>query len=255
MKKFTNALMLGAISIATVVAMSGCGNDKEPEKAMAITPIEKIESGNFHFSDTVILSVTDAPVGGGITYQCDNEWVAAISGDTLFGKHIGEAVITATAGTQKAIYNVKVTPRYTMATEPLWDWNCTPAELKAKKGTEPAGENEGSIFYSQNAEKGIYEAYIFKENKLIASALQIQITSKEMVNEYLYFALERYQAAGMSQDKSTIYFCNAATIEEATMVLLVYQNQNSLIIEYQPNSQKSNAPALMPAKKGMPLFR
>ncbi len=58
----------------------------------------------------------------------------------------------------------------------------------------------------------------------------------------------------MSQDKSTVYFLNAPTTEEATMVLLVYQQQNSLVLEYQPNSAKSNAPALMPAKKGSHLF-
>lgn len=247
MKKFTNALMLGAISIATMVAMSSCGGDKEPE--MAINGI----NGDLHFADTILLSTTGAPEGAVVTYESSNEWVAVISGDTLFGNHIGDAVITATAGDKKATYNVKVAAKYTMATEPLWDWNCTPAELKAKKG-EPAGETESSVFYLQNAEKGIYEAYVFRTEKLIASALQIQITSKEMINEYLYFALERYQAAGMSQDKSTVYFLNAPTTEEATMALLVYQQQNSLILEYQPNSAKSNAPALMPAKKGSHLF-
>ena len=248
MKKFTNALMLGAISIATLVVMNSC--DKTPtEPDMAFTPIE----GELHYADAVVLTVTGAPADAEVTYESSNEWVAVIKGDSLLAWHVGEAVITATAGDKKATYTVKVTPQYTMATEPLWDWNCTPAELKAKKG-EPAGETESSVFYLQNAEKGIYEAYVFRTEKLIASALQIQITSKEMINEYLYFALERYQAAGMSQDKSTVYFLNAPTTEEATMVLLVYQQQNSLILEYQPNSAKSNAPALMPAKKGFSLF-
>ena len=249
MKKFTNALMLGAISIATVVAMNSC--DKTPtEPDMAITPIE----GELHYADAVALTVTGAPADATVTYESSDEWVAVIKGDSLFCTHIGEAVVTATAGDKKATYTVKATPRYTMATEPLWDWNCTAADLKAKKG-EPYQTSENSLYYLQDKEKNIIESYVFKTDKLIASALMIPVTTKEEVAEWGNFLYERYMGAGTSQDQSTIYFINASAPEDATMIVLVYMLEDgNLVIEYQPYEHKANAPALKPAKKGMPLF-
>lgn len=249
MKKFTNALMLGAISIATLVVMNSC--DKTPtEPDMAITPIE----GELHYADAVVLTVTGAPADAEVTYESSNEWVAVIKGDSLLAWHVGEAVITATAGDKKATYTVKVTPQYTMATEPLWDWNCTAAQLKAKKG-EPDQTNESSLYYIQNKEKGIIESYVFKTDKLIASALMIPVKTEDEMKEWGLFLNERYLGAGTSQDQSTIYFINASTSEAATMILLVYMLEDgSLVIEYQPYSKKSNAPAWTPAKKRSPLF-
>ena len=246
MKQFTNALMLGAISIA-LVALSSCGGDREAP--MAINGV----AGDLHYADTVLLSTTGAPADAVVSYTTSNEYVAVISGDTLFANHVGEAVVTATAGDKTATLNVKVAAKYNLATEPLWAWGVTPDELKAKKTDEPAQESETSIFYLQNAEKKIYEAYIFKNNALIASALQIQDVSKETINEYLYFLMERYQYAGTSKDQTTLYFVDAMTLEDATKMLLVYTQQNSLIIEYQPYEQQSNAPAWKDAKR-MPLF-
>ena len=53
MKKFTNALMLGAISIATLVGISSCNKTAN----MTIDPAK----ATLHSGDTVLLSVVGAP--------------------------------------------------------------------------------------------------------------------------------------------------------------------------------------------------
>lgn len=262
MKKFTNALMLGAISIATMVAMASCGNDKEPEKVMAITPIEKIENGNFHFLDTVILSVTDAPIGGGITYQCDNEWVAVLFGDTLVAWHIGDAVITATVGDTKATYAIKVTanPEYNMATEPLTDcYGISAKELKDRKNETPFRETikdgTGSILYLQNAQTATYEIYGFESDKLDKSSLQVQELTQDIVDGYVYFLSERYIRVTVQGDEKGVYYADSFKPETATLLLqLFFSKDNDIMrIEYRPYSHPSNAPAPKAEKRLLPL--
>lgn len=255
MKKFTNALMLGVISIATVVAMSSCGGEKEPE--MTINPIEK----ELHFSDTTILKVIGAPEGVEVTYEISNEWVAVLSGDTLTAWHIGEAVITATAGEKKATYAVKVTanPEYNVATEPKLDcWGISSAELKTKMGTDPIQDQvkngKGSIFYLQNAETATYEAYAFEGDKLTSCALQVQKVSEEVATAYSYFLYERYVQVTVQGDEEGIYFANSLEANTTTILINVVVSPNALTVIYYPYSHQSNAPALKPAKKGMPLF-
>lgn len=255
MKKFTNALMLGAISIATIVAMSSCGGDKEPE--MTICPIEK----ELHFTDTTILKVAGAPEGVEVTYETSNEWVTLLSGDTLTAWHIGEAVITATAGDKKATYIVKVTanPKYNVATEPKLDcWGISSAELKTKMGTDPFQDQvkngTGSIFYLQNAGTATYEAYAFEGDKLTSCALQVQKVSNEVVAAYNYFLRERYVRVTVQGDEQGTYFANALDVNATTILLQLVERQSTLTVIYVPYSHQSNAPALMPAKKGSHLF-
>lgn len=261
MKKFTNALMLGAISIATVVCMNSC--DKTPtEPDMAITPIE----GELHYADVVALTVTGAPADAEVTYESNNEWVAFIEGDSLFAWHIGEAVITATAGDKKATYTVKVTanPEYNVATEPKLDcWGISAAELKTKMGTDPAQDQvseDGTtrfIYYLQNKETATYEAYKFDndKDKLVSCALQVQKVSEDIVKKYAYFLSERYIRVTVQGDEKGIYYANSLKSETTTLLIHLYSYNGVLFVQYSPYEHKSNAPALMPAKKGMPLFR
>lgn len=262
MKKFTNALMLGAISIATVVAMSSCGGTNEPTKdpELTITPIE----GELHYADAVALTVTGAPADAEVTYESNNEWVAFIEGDSLFAWHIGEAVITATAGDKKATYTVKVTanPEYNVATEPKLDcWGISAAELKTKMGTDPIQDQvskEGIryVSYTQNKETATYETYMFENeaDKLVSCYLQVQKVSEDIVKKYAYFLSERYIRVTVQGDEKGIYYANSLKSETTTLLIHLYSSNGVLFIQYQPYSHQSNAPALKPAKKGMPLF-
>ena len=250
MKKLTTALMTCTLCMVSMLCFNSCNN--EPD--MAITPI----SGDLHYGDTIILSVTGAPADAQVTYAISDEYTALLSNDTLIAWHIGEATITATAGGKTATLNITVTPLYTMAAEPLMEWNISLDTLKARKG-EPAQsyvkDGTGSVIYQQA--QSLYEIYSFRKDALVASGLQVQNLTKEVYSSYISFLLERYvyvQVQGGNDN--AYYFVNALSAEDVTIMIeasLGQQNQAYyLTIQYAPYTVSSNsAPAFAPIKHQM----
>lgn len=246
MKKFTNALMLGAISIATLVAMNSC--DKTPATPeMTITPAT-VET---HAFDTILMSVTGAPAE--VAYETTNDYVAYVSNDTLYTLFVGEAAVTATSGDQKATCAVKVTPEYTLFTEPITEWGYSTAELKTKHGGE-ATEQEGTILYVQDETNGVMELYQFENGVLSSSMLLAAATerNKDITN----FLAERYAYAG--EESGAYYFVNALDIENVTSIIQLgiidVQGQKFFRAWYHPYSSQQNMPALKIEKKRSPLY-
>lgn len=246
MKKFTNALMLGAISIATIVGISSCNKTAN----MTIDPAK----ATLHSGDTVLLSVVGAPAE--VSFETTNNYVAHLSGDTLFAFFVGEAVVTATSGDQKATCAVTVTPEYTLFTEPVTEWGYSAAELKAKHGGE-ATEQEGTILYVQDQENGVMELYQFDNDALASSMLVAAATERN--KDIVYFLVERYAYAG--EDNGVLYFVNALDIDDVTVVIqldiIELQGQQFYRAWYRPYSSQQNMPALkiQKGKHNLPALR
>ncbi len=236
MKKFTNALMLGAISIATLVAMNSC--DKTP--SMTIDPA----SVELHYGDTIIMTANNAPAE--VTYESSNNYVAIVSGDTLFSVCIGEAAVTATSGDQKATCAVKVVPQYTFAKEPVTEWGISLVELKELRGSD-CEVSGNTALYTQDEERVIMEMYIFQDEKLVCSMLAMPegIEGNENI---LYFLAERYLFAGIDE-RGVYYFANAFELEDITTIVtlgvVVTEGGRFYRADYMPyTQQEANIPAL-----------
>lgn len=249
MKKFTNALMLGAISIATIISLNSC--DKTPATPeMTIDPA----SVETHAFDTIIMSVTGAPAE--VTYETANNYVAYVSNDTLYTLFVGETAVTATSGDQKATCAVKVTPEYTLFTEPITEWGCSTADLKTKHGGE-ATEQEGTILYVQDETNGVMELYQFENGALSSSMLLAAATTRNQ--DITNFLAERYAYAG--KQSGVHIFVNALDVVDVTLVIqldiIEVQGQQFFRVWYHPYSSQQNMPALkiQKNKSNLPTLR
>jgi len=235
MKKFTNALMLGAISIAAIISLNSC-NKTPATPEMTIDPA----SVETHAFDTILMSVTGAPAE--VTYETTNDYVAYVSNDTLYTIFVGETAITATSGDQKATCAVKVTPEYTLFTEPITEWGCSTADLKTKHGGE-ATEQEGTILYVQDEKNGVMELYQFENGALSSSMLLAAATTRNQ--DIINFLAERYAYVG--EQSGAYLFVNALDIEDVTLVIqleiIEVQGQQFFRAWYYPYSSQQNMPA------------
>ena len=233
MKQFTNALMLGAISIATLVGLNSCNKVN-----MTINPA----SAELHSGDTVVLSAVGAPAD--VTYETGNKYVAMTSNDTLFATFIGETVVTATSGNQQATCAVKVVPQYTFAQEPVTEFGISTAKLKELRGTD-CTEQDGIISYTQDEKRGILDMYQFEDGKLVRSMLVL--LASEQNAEIAYFLAERHPYAGTTE-QGLLLFVDAFEMENVTMAIaLGVINTGSLQayrVDYMPYTQPANMPAL-----------
>lgn len=169
-----------------------------------------------------------------------------VSSNTFVATVDNEGIITAVREGTAKIYstskdlscNVSVSPTYTLYNEPITQWGIGKNSVISKKGTADSDTDSGLGYNTGNSIAPI-EIYLFKNNKLYASAVMVQTTYSDELVEHLS---QRYKPVYIDTDNYSFYFIDAETVEDTeTIVVVELYNVNYWQVLYMENTSTRSA--------------
>ena len=103
-----------------------------------------------------------------LVWNSDNDFVATITGKTIYANTIGTTSIVSSAGNLKI--NVIVEPKHNLYEEPDINWGTSMSTIKSKYGT-PYGSTSDALIYKTNNSSAPYIMYAFTNGKLSLSSV------------------------------------------------------------------------------------
>ncbi len=147
--------------------------------------------------------------------------------------------------------NVTVIPSYTLYEEPLMDWGITVDNLKSKKGTPDAEEeDEEEVMLTYMVESNVIfsEMYLFGKDVLTASAV---ILNSEFTEEMAAHLVQRYLTVSADSETYTMIFVD--TKEETMVYAQLYADEEESdpywIVSYMPLLEEDLARSAADCKK------
>lgn len=220
MKKMFSLMLL----ITSIVCFTACSSDDEEERPNIPTS---------HYMK----------VGESFNLGYQSDWV---SSNTFAATVDNMGVITAVRKGTANIYstskdlscNVSVSPTYTLYSEPITQWGVSKNSVISKKGTADSNVDSG-LGYSTGNSIAPLEMYLFKNDKLYASAILVKTTYSDELVEHLS---QRYKPVYVDTENYSFYFIDAETVADTeTVVVAQLYNVNYWQVMYMENTTTRSA--------------
>lgn len=206
MKKTIFAL-LNFIVIASL-SFTSCSKDDDEEPLN----ISK-QSVNMVHGDTITITTNQKA-----TFSSSNTFVATVSDNgKIEAKHVGQAVISASANGQIKQCTVTVKPVYNLYEEPILDFTLSKADILAKEKRTLEIDRDTALTYTDKKTYLMVYSFDKSTSKLKSATYGIPNISYVQSEVLADFLLERYQAIDVRGTES--YFINSDSVNDATMLV------------------------------------
>lgn len=210
--------------ITSIVCLTACSSDDEEERPNIPTS---------HYMK----------VGESFNLGYKSNWT---SSNTFAATVDNEGVVTAVRKGTANIYStnkdlscyISVSPSYTLYSDPITQWGVSKNSVISKKGTADSNVDSG-LGYSTGNSIAPIEMYLFKNDKLYASAILVKTTYSDELLEHL---LQRYKPVYVDTENSSFYFIDAETVADTeTAVVAQLYNVNYWQVMYMENTTTRSA--------------
>lgn len=187
---------------------------------------------NLSATDTAILTASDDA-----TWSSDNVFVASVDENgKVTANHVGEANISATAGSANAQCKVHVLPKYSTYEEPILNFTANMTTIKAKEKRTLSEESATSLTY-KGENKAVYAVlYVFKDGQYTGVGVVVSLSYAEEATNFL---CERYQPIGYKND--LYFFINNVGSKASVVVTEGVSTNGYILITYMPYTASSSA--------------
>ncbi len=218
MKKVTFALM--SLAMIVSIALSSCSKDDDE------TPLT-ISQTTLTMAHGDTLSITANQKS---TFTTADPFVATVTSDgKIEAKHVGQTIVTATAGGQSKVCEVTVKPTINLYKEPILDFDLTKDAIKAQE-TRPLEEDRDSVLvYSDKKTYLMYYTFDQQTSKLKSATYGMPNISYAQSSVLTDFLIERYQPIDMKENNC--YFIDSADPNTASMIVSMELSVNRLQID------------------------
>lgn len=218
MKKYLYSWMTIMMVTTMNVGFISCGGDDNNDEIIDVTPISMYSDGQ-------------KSIEGADTITCSNRFVAYTRGNTVYGFHVGEALLNVNG---KKTVKLTVLPKYSLYDDPICNWGCGKDYVKSnqKQGKLSSKSTDETLIY-ENAGGATALMYHFENGKLKSIGA---IVSTNHASQYADYLTERYLMLPLYQG-ADIYFVGAdgLTLAEAnTAVVMQVYSYKDLITVYMP---------------------
>ncbi|MBR4267159.1 MAG: hypothetical protein IKQ46_13985 [Bacteroidales bacterium] len=216
MKKLRFALM----SLAVIVSLkfSSCGKDDETPLTISQTNLTMVHG------DTLTIFANQKS-----TFSSANPFVATESADgKIEAKHVGQTIVTATAGGQTKECTISVNPSYNLYKEPLLDFSLTKYDIKSLETRSLEEDRDSVLVYTDKKTYLMHYNFDRQTSKLTSVSYGMPNISYAQSSVLTDFLIERYQAIDYKDNVS--YFINSDKVDDASMIVSMTLSVNHLQI-------------------------
>lgn len=206
-----------------IIGSAGCSSHKLSHKTLTLNA-----------GDTITITANAK-----VTWSSCNDFVAKVNDEgKVTANHVGETDILAVVDNNSVPCHVSVLPKYEKEfKEPLHDFNLNKEEVKAlTKGTLEKEDNETLLYYSdKNGNEQI--AFFFDTESGKVKSVLYSLKFPFMMEKFAEYLSERYQLIQVDSNSKSIYFIDALSFDEATMVVTLALRDNYFYISYQKRTK------------------
>ncbi|MEZ3518372.1 MAG: Ig-like domain-containing protein [Muribaculaceae bacterium] len=244
MKKKFLLLLVAALPMV----FASCGDEKEDIDPVNISL--GVSSFDVYYNNEYQLECNI----DGATFTSSNPFVAVVDASgKVTGKHVGTAKIKASYQGYNVQATVNVLPSNTDFEMPVLSWGATKSRIKSLVEENPDMQpvsltDPNALGYTTNGNLPGY-SYNFVSDKLTAATMVVTGQQDEEGNLYGYLQ-QYYKEYGKNSETGAIYFCDAESVTNASVVLEYgidlgsttdWDNPNYLVIWRENSSTKTRA--------------
>ena len=218
MKKVNFALM--SLAMIVSIALSSCSKDDDE------TPLTISQTTlTMAHGDTLTITANQKS-----TFTTADPFVATVTSDgKIEAKHVGQTIVTVTAGGQTKECAVTVKPTINLYKEPILDFDLTKDAIKAQETRPLEIESDTALVYSDKKTYLMHYSFDAQTSKLKSVTYGMPNISYAQSSVLTDFLIERYQPIDMKENNC--YFINSADPNTASMIVSMELSVNRLQID------------------------